>query len=195
MRVWFTFSRCRSVRGCQTVCNRHVLFDHIISDPLQVWQQWPSEKFMDRPSLMTRSDVHCNREMKMRCGMIATAVASNVILEDDGTKRCLEYCSWTDDCMKERMRFTTLSDKLFSSSCLLSAPAYSFPPLISMAKGPNDIDLMDDNLLQVAEMYAFLPREAVTRFLMSCSDCQKRMHLQGISSNENHLSASSSSSP
>ncbi|RWS25895.1 Nucleolar protein 4-like protein, partial [Leptotrombidium deliense] len=29
----------------------------------------------------------------------------------------------------------------------------------------------------VAEMYAFLPREAVTRFLMSCSDCQKRMHL------------------
>lgn len=33
---------------------------------------------------------------------------------------------------------------------------------------------------QVAEMYAFLPREAVTRFLMSCSDCQKRMHLQGV---------------
>ncbi|KAI1287573.1 Nucleolar protein 4 [Halotydeus destructor] len=32
----------------------------------------------------------------------------------------------------------------------------------------------------VAEMYAFLPREAVTRFLMSCADCQKRMHLQGI---------------
>lgn len=30
----------------------------------------------------------------------------------------------------------------------------------------------------VAEMYAFLPREAVTRFLMSCKDCQKRMHLQ-----------------
>lgn len=27
-------------------------------------------------------------------------------------------------------------------------------------------------------MYAFLPREAVTRFLMSCKDCQKRMHLQ-----------------
>lgn len=30
---------------------------------------------------------------------------------------------------------------------------------------------------QIAETYAFLPREAVTRFLMSCSDCQKRMHL------------------
>lgn len=29
----------------------------------------------------------------------------------------------------------------------------------------------------IAEKYAFLPREAVTRFLMSCSDCQKRMHL------------------
>ncbi|XP_071499519.1 nucleolar protein 4-like [Diadema antillarum] len=29
----------------------------------------------------------------------------------------------------------------------------------------------------VAESYAFLPREAVTRFLMSCSECQKRMHL------------------
>ncbi|CAM1298968.1 NOL4 (predicted) [Pycnogonum litorale] len=29
----------------------------------------------------------------------------------------------------------------------------------------------------IAETYAFLPREAVTRFLMSCSDCQKRMHL------------------
>ncbi|KAG1665255.1 Nucleolar protein 4 [Nymphon striatum] len=29
----------------------------------------------------------------------------------------------------------------------------------------------------IAETYAFLPREAVTRFLMSCADCQKRMHL------------------
>ncbi|KAB0357840.1 hypothetical protein FD754_001996 [Muntiacus muntjak] len=27
------------------------------------------------------------------------------------------------------------------------------------------------------KFYAFLPREAVTRFLMSCSECQKRMHL------------------
>lgn len=43
---------------------------------------------------------------------------------------------------------------------------------------------LNDSLLdnQVAEMYAFLPREAVTRFLMSCSDCQKRMHLQYNSS-------------
>ncbi|NP_001371397.1 nucleolar protein 4 isoform 14 [Homo sapiens] len=31
--------------------------------------------------------------------------------------------------------------------------------------------------LQISESYAFLPREAVTRFLMSCSECQKRMHL------------------
>jgi len=31
--------------------------------------------------------------------------------------------------------------------------------------------------IQVAETYAFLPREAVTKFLMSCADCQKRMHL------------------
>ncbi|GAB6029782.1 hypothetical protein CHUAL_005495 [Chamberlinius hualienensis] len=30
--------------------------------------------------------------------------------------------------------------------------------------------------MQIAEMYAFLPREAVTKFLMQCSDCQKRMH-------------------
>lgn len=29
---------------------------------------------------------------------------------------------------------------------------------------------------QIAETYAFLPREAVTRFLMSCTECQKRMH-------------------
>uniref|UniRef100_A0A3B3HIW9 Nucleolar protein 4-like b n=1 Tax=Oryzias latipes TaxID=8090 RepID=A0A3B3HIW9_ORYLA len=29
----------------------------------------------------------------------------------------------------------------------------------------------------IAEMYAFLPREAVTRFLMTCGECQKRMHL------------------
>ncbi|XP_063307501.1 nucleolar protein 4 isoform X2 [Pelobates fuscus] len=29
----------------------------------------------------------------------------------------------------------------------------------------------------ISETYAFLPREAVTRFLMSCSECQKRMHL------------------
>uniref|UniRef100_A0A8C6IC25 Nucleolar protein 4 like n=1 Tax=Mus spicilegus TaxID=10103 RepID=A0A8C6IC25_MUSSI len=28
----------------------------------------------------------------------------------------------------------------------------------------------------IAETYAFLPREAVTRFLMSCTECQKRMH-------------------
>ena len=32
-------------------------------------------------------------------------------------------------------------------------------------------------MFQIAETYAFLPREAVTRFLMSCADCQKRMHL------------------
>lgn len=30
---------------------------------------------------------------------------------------------------------------------------------------------------QIAETYAFLPREAVTRFLMSCGECQKRMHI------------------
>ncbi|XP_061638415.1 nucleolar protein 4-like [Phyllopteryx taeniolatus] len=28
----------------------------------------------------------------------------------------------------------------------------------------------------IAETYAFLPREAVTRFLMNCGECQKRMH-------------------
>lgn len=31
--------------------------------------------------------------------------------------------------------------------------------------------------VQIAETYAFLPREAVTRFLMSCGECQKRMHI------------------
>ncbi|XP_051947819.1 nucleolar protein 4-like [Xyrauchen texanus] len=29
----------------------------------------------------------------------------------------------------------------------------------------------------IAETYAFLPREAVTRFLMSCGECQKRLHI------------------
>ncbi|XP_076329321.1 nucleolar protein 4-like isoform X2 [Tachypleus tridentatus] len=29
----------------------------------------------------------------------------------------------------------------------------------------------------ISETYAFLPREAVTHFLMSCADCQKRMHV------------------
>ncbi|KAL5022118.1 hypothetical protein ScPMuIL_001273 [Solemya velum] len=38
----------------------------------------------------------------------------------------------------------------------------------------------------IAETYAFLPREAVTRFLMSCSDCQKRMHLASENSNNNN---------
>lgn len=33
------------------------------------------------------------------------------------------------------------------------------------------------SLPQIAETYAFLPREAVTRFLMSCGECQKRMHI------------------
>lgn len=33
------------------------------------------------------------------------------------------------------------------------------------------------SLSQIAETYAFLPREAVTRFLMSCGECQKRMHI------------------
>ncbi|KAJ4934923.1 hypothetical protein JOQ06_007704 [Pogonophryne albipinna] len=31
--------------------------------------------------------------------------------------------------------------------------------------------------VRIAETYAFLPREAVTRFLMSCGECQKRMHI------------------
>ncbi|XP_039591021.1 nucleolar protein 4-like b isoform X2 [Polypterus senegalus] len=39
----------------------------------------------------------------------------------------------------------------------------------------------------IAETYAFLPREAVTRFLMSCHECQKRMHINpsGADSKEN----------
>lgn len=45
---------------------------------------------------------------------------------------------------------------------------------------------------QIAETYAFLPREAVTRFLMSCSDCQKRMHV--TSAEETHSNASCESS-
>ncbi|KAK0069461.1 nucleolar protein 4, partial [Biomphalaria pfeifferi] len=40
----------------------------------------------------------------------------------------------------------------------------------------------------IAETYSFLPREAVTRFLMACTDCQKRMHLS-LESN-NNLSSS-----
>ncbi|XP_052687775.1 nucleolar protein 4-like isoform X5 [Crassostrea angulata] len=44
----------------------------------------------------------------------------------------------------------------------------------------------------IAETYAFLPREAVTRFLMSCSDCQKRMHV--TSTEETHSNASCESS-
>uniref|UniRef100_A0A3Q2YLP8 Nucleolar protein 4-like b n=1 Tax=Hippocampus comes TaxID=109280 RepID=A0A3Q2YLP8_HIPCM len=31
----------------------------------------------------------------------------------------------------------------------------------------------------IAKTYAFLPREAVTRFLMSCTECQNRMHARG----------------
>uniref|UniRef100_A0A8C6SBQ0 Nucleolar protein 4 n=1 Tax=Neogobius melanostomus TaxID=47308 RepID=A0A8C6SBQ0_9GOBI len=39
----------------------------------------------------------------------------------------------------------------------------------------------------IAETYAFLPREAVTRFLMSCAECQKRLHIstQGQDFKEN----------
>ncbi|EAW76372.1 chromosome 20 open reading frame 112, isoform CRA_f [Homo sapiens] len=39
----------------------------------------------------------------------------------------------------------------------------------------------------IAETYAFLPREAVTRFLMSCTECQKRMHFNsnGLEPKEN----------
>ncbi|XP_069507118.1 nucleolar protein 4-like isoform X1 [Ambystoma mexicanum] len=42
----------------------------------------------------------------------------------------------------------------------------------------------------IAETYAFLPREAVTRFLMSCTECQKRMHF-----NSNGLEPKESESP
>ena len=44
-------------------------------------------------------------------------------------------------------------------------------------------------------MYAFLPREAVTRFLMSCSDCQKRMHLQYNTGSSSSALPVSQSSP
>ncbi|XP_054047554.1 nucleolar protein 4 isoform X3 [Rissa tridactyla] len=40
-----------------------------------------------------------------------------------------------------------------------------------------DILMCNKYSFQISETYAFLPREAVTRFLMSCSECQKRMHL------------------
>ncbi|KAM9308782.1 nucleolar protein 4 isoform 2-T2 [Gastrophryne carolinensis] len=44
-------------------------------------------------------------------------------------------------------------------------------------KAVTDIMGVFSCLFQISETYAFLPREAVTRFLMSCSECQKRMHL------------------
>ncbi|XP_019747116.1 nucleolar protein 4-like isoform X2 [Hippocampus comes] len=37
----------------------------------------------------------------------------------------------------------------------------------------------------IAKTYAFLPREAVTRFLMSCTECQNRMHARGHCSEAN----------
>ncbi|KAG7323120.1 hypothetical protein KOW79_012822 [Hemibagrus wyckioides] len=44
----------------------------------------------------------------------------------------------------------------------------------------------------IAETYAFLPREAVTRFLMGCGECQKRMHISpsGAECKENDRPAS-----
>uniref|UniRef100_A0A8C7E2K7 Nucleolar protein 4 n=1 Tax=Naja naja TaxID=35670 RepID=A0A8C7E2K7_NAJNA len=44
----------------------------------------------------------------------------------------------------------------------------------------------------IAETYAFLPREAVTRFLMSCTECQKRMHFNsnGVEPKENESPSS-----
>ncbi|KAM6281388.1 nucleolar protein 4 isoform 3-T3 [Porphyrio hochstetteri] len=44
-------------------------------------------------------------------------------------------------------------------------------------KNPNQTTKGEHQSLKISETYAFLPREAVTRFLMSCSECQKRMHL------------------
>ncbi|XP_076317691.1 nucleolar protein 4-like isoform X2 [Tachypleus tridentatus] len=38
----------------------------------------------------------------------------------------------------------------------------------------------------IAKTYAFLPREAVTHFLMSCADCQKRMHLTAEGTTNNN---------
>ncbi|TSW62382.1 Nucleolar protein 4-like [Bagarius yarrelli] len=67
-----------------------------------------------------------------------------------------------------------------------SAPSlFPFPSLalcVHEGRTPNswreeerDSKVMCKN--KIAETYAFLPREAVTRFLMSCGECQKRMHI------------------
>ncbi|XP_072426560.1 nucleolar protein 4-like isoform X3 [Chiloscyllium punctatum] len=52
--------------------------------------------------------------------------------------------------------------------------------------------LLEQEPMEISETYAFLPREAVTRFLMSCSECQKRMHLNpdGADHKENEKPAS-----
>ncbi|XP_062574974.1 nucleolar protein 4-like isoform X2 [Saccostrea cucullata] len=47
----------------------------------------------------------------------------------------------------------------------------------------------------IAETYAFLPREAVTRFLMSCSDCQKRMHVTSSEETQSNASCESTYKP
>ncbi|PVD23374.1 hypothetical protein C0Q70_16642 [Pomacea canaliculata] len=47
----------------------------------------------------------------------------------------------------------------------------------------------------IAETYSFLPREAVTRFLMSCTDCQKRMHLSLEGNNNTAAAANQNESP
>ena len=60
----------------------------------------------------------------------------------------------------------SVPDSLYTSKTVV-LPLVSYRRLTSTCRA----------VRQVAETYAFLPREAVTRFLMSCTDCQKRMHL------------------
>lgn len=56
--------------------------------------------------------------------------------------------------------------------CSLPSTAQSSPPQASACDIVRQMAI--PILFQITETYAFLPREAVTRFLLGCTDCQRR---------------------
>ncbi|XP_044207747.1 nucleolar protein 4-like isoform X4 [Thunnus albacares] len=82
-------------------------------------------------------------------------------------KQCVDGVSGGDSSLKRVAVVEDFFDIIYAMHVEISADPGKAPKHAGQKK----------TYKAIAETYAFLPREAVTRFLMSCGECQKRMHI------------------
>ncbi|KAF0036023.1 hypothetical protein F2P81_011335 [Scophthalmus maximus] len=90
-----------------------------------------------------------------------------VCCEDVSRLQCVDSVSGVDSSLKRVAVVEDFFDIIYAMHVEISSDPGKSPKHAGQKK----------TYKAIAETYAFLPREAVTHFLMSCGECQKRMHI------------------